>query len=134
MKKQKGFTLIEVIIALAIVSISVVALMKSISNTSQSVQYFVDKTLSNIVLGNLVVETRILEPEKTGYKDDKYQLAGRDWVYRIHTTTQDLPMLETIQTKSEIFIYQDTASQQQKKHINHASLMFFKNNVTASEK
>lgn len=134
MKKQKGFTLIEVIIALAIVSVSIVALMKSVSNTSQNVQYLIDKTLSNIVMNNLVVETRILGEPKPGYKEDKYQLAGRDWPYRIRTTNKSIPMLETIRTTSDIFVYQNVESRQNKEHINKASLSFFKNNVNNENK
>jgi general secretion pathway protein I len=129
--KQKGFTLIEVMIALVIVVVSVVALMKSTSQTAGNTQYFIDKTLASIVLGNLVVETRILGAPSVGYKDEKYQMAGRDWYYRIQTTSKNILLLETIETTSKIFIYKNLAAQQEKDYIAHATISFFKNNIAS---
>jgi type II secretion system protein I len=125
--KQEGFTLIEVMIALVIAVVSITALMQSTSQTAGNMVYFQNKTLASIVLNNIVVENRILGTPKIGYKDDKYQMAGRDWYYRIHTTVENLKLLQSIRTNSEIFIYKDLKSQQEKKHIDKTTISFFEN-------
>ena len=85
-KKHKGFTLIEVMIALMIASITIVALLKSNSQVANNILYFKNKTLANIVASNLAIETRLSERPAIGIKDDKYKMAGVVWKYRKHTT------------------------------------------------
>ena len=57
-KKQRGFTLLEVLIALAILSISMIASMKSISSHIKNQVYMKDRTFAHWVAMNSVAELR----------------------------------------------------------------------------
>jgi general secretion pathway protein I len=57
--RQRGFTLLEVLIALAIVAMSVGALLGTITSSASNVIYLKDKTLAEWVALNRLTEVRI---------------------------------------------------------------------------
>lgn len=129
MRNNKGFTLIEVLIALAIASVAIIALMKTSSQTSDNIHYFKIKTLANIVSSNLAIEIRLSERPKAGYKDKEYKMAGITWQYRAHTTYSFPGISKTHisvyvnksdkgnkMASSEIFVYLDNKKIKSKKN------------------
>jgi general secretion pathway protein I len=76
----RGFTLIEVLIALAIVAMSVGALLGTLTSAASNISYLRDKTLAEWVALNRLTEIRIaqLMPDKgkrTGYSE----MGGKRW-------------------------------------------------------
>ena len=57
--RQRGFTLLEVLIALAIVAMSVGALLGTITSSASNIIYLKDKTLAEWVALNRLTEVRI---------------------------------------------------------------------------
>lgn len=90
MNKNQGFTLIEILIALMIVSISLVAVIKAQSTTAQTLIHLKTKTLANLVISNLSVESRLGKKAKLGYDSGEYPMANNTWYWQTHTVKKKL--------------------------------------------
>jgi general secretion pathway protein I len=91
MRSARGFTLLEVMIALAIVALSVGALLGSVSSSASNVIYLHDKTMAEWVALNRLTQIRtwkIMPPEgkRTGYSD----MGGVRWQWEQEVT--ELPV------------------------------------------
>jgi len=80
--KQRGFTLLEVLIALAIVALSVGALLGTVTSSASNVSYLKDKTLAEWVALNRLTEIRTakLMPD-TGKRTGNAEMGGMRWQY-----------------------------------------------------
>ncbi|MGC4111378.1 MAG: type II secretion system minor pseudopilin GspI [Nocardioides sp.] len=78
--KSRGFTLLEVLIALAIVALAVGALLGSVTSSASNVIYLKDKTLAEWVALNRLTEVRIAQqmPDK-GKRTGNAEMAGQKW-------------------------------------------------------
>jgi len=75
-----GFTLVEVLIALAVVAIALLALTRAASVQVMSFDGLRERTLAGWVGANVLTETRLATPfPPTGKTDGRMQLAQRDW-------------------------------------------------------
>ncbi|MFT5335623.1 MAG: general secretion pathway protein I, partial [Halioglobus sp.] len=57
---SKGFTLIEVMVALAVVAVALPALMLTLNQQIDGTAYIRDKSLANIVAANKLEEIRLI--------------------------------------------------------------------------
>src|SRR5262245_63646305 len=89
--KSRGFTLLEVLIALAIVALSVGALLGTITSSASNVSYLKDKTLAEWVALNRLTEIRIAQqmPDK-GRRVGNTDMAGMHWQWEEEVT--ELPV------------------------------------------
>jgi general secretion pathway protein I len=78
--RQRGFTLLEVLIALAIVALSVGALLGTVTSSASSISYLKDKTLAEWVALNRLTEIRIAKvmPDP-GKRTGSAEMAGMRW-------------------------------------------------------
>jgi general secretion pathway protein I len=78
--RQRGFTLLEVLIALAIVALSVGALLGTVTSSASSIAYLKDKTLAEWVALNRLTEIRIAKimPDP-GKRTGSAEMAGMRW-------------------------------------------------------
>jgi general secretion pathway protein I len=78
--RHGGFTLLEVLVALAIVTVGMAALLSALSSSADSATFLRDKTFAEWVALNRIEETRLAlkRPEK-GKTDGTAELAGRKW-------------------------------------------------------
>jgi general secretion pathway protein I len=81
-RHARGFTLVEVLVALMVVAMGLAALMVAVSGTARSSGYLRDKTLAQWIALNRLTEVR-LNVTKFGQNTDKGDLvfAGRTWHY-----------------------------------------------------
>lgn len=83
---QKAFTLLEVLIALAVLSIGMITLVKvSNQNTLQSL-YLKDKTIAQWVAINKVNEIKITGWPNTGRSTGEVEMANLTWSWKLKVT------------------------------------------------
>jgi general secretion pathway protein I len=93
-KAALGFTLIEVMLAMAVFAIAGLALLSAASNNAQNMGYLEDKMFANWVASNQLVSVNLDEawPPKNNAKGE-IKLAGRDWFWHqkvVQTTDKDM--------------------------------------------
>lgn len=91
---SKGFTLIEVMLALAVFSIAGIALLSTASNNARNIGYLESKMFANWVASNQLVAASLDEkwPPKNKLKGE-VELAGRAWFWQqkvSETTDKDM--------------------------------------------
>ena len=92
--KLRGFTLIEVMLAMAVFSIAGLALMGASSNNARNMGHLETKMFATWVASNQLVSASLNEtwPPKNNAKGD-VELAGRTWFWQqkvIKTTNNDM--------------------------------------------
>jgi len=93
-RRHAGFTLIEVLVALAIVVVGMAAVLEALSSSANTVLYLRDKTLAQWVGLNQIATTRLgLQPGQvppTGNTTGDLDYAGRSWHWRQEVTTTQI--------------------------------------------
>ena len=94
---QRGFTLLEVLVAVAIVGIAMGALLSGFARYADQAGYIRQRTLAVWVAHNRMNEL-MLDPAwpATGSKEDEMEMAGVEWRYRILVSNTDDPTLRRI--------------------------------------
>ena len=101
--KRSGFTLIEVMVALAVVAVALPALMVALYQQIDGAAYLRDKSLAHMVAANKLTEIRILAeatrrlPE--GRDSGVEELAEREWHWWLESTKTELPDFYRIEIK-----------------------------------
>lgn len=93
MKHAKGFTLLEVLIALVVVAISLSALIFSISENVRNIAYLEDKATATWVAGNVLAELRlgIIRPPNVSYHFSGTEvMLGKTWYWKVRSKSIDL--------------------------------------------
>ena len=88
--RKNGFTLVEILVALAIIAIALGALIKSSGNHTRSAAYLKQKTLGHYVAVNEMEQLRLAEDwPDTGTERGSSEMAGREWYWtRVIERTQ----------------------------------------------
>jgi general secretion pathway protein I len=78
--RSRGFTLIEVLVALVVVAVSMTAAVLAVSERTRDGAYLRDKTLAHWIAMNLVTERRLqAQAPALGKSSDEIEFAGRRW-------------------------------------------------------
>lgn len=79
---ERGFTLIEILVALAIIAIALAALIKASGSHTASVAYLKQKSIAHWVAMNEITELQIKQswPGK-GEKKKSTEMAGHEWFW-----------------------------------------------------
>jgi len=108
-KLIKGFTLIEVMLAMAVFAIAGIALLSTASNNAQNMGYLEDKMFADWVASNQLVAVSLEKkwPPKNNAKGD-IELAGRQWFWQqkvVKTTDKNMRsiVIEVRLTEDEKF-------------------------------
>ena len=81
--QTRGFTLVEVLVALMVVAMGLAALMVAVSGTARTSGYLRDKTLAQWIAMNRLTEVRLNSNNKFAQNTDaaEVEYAGRTWHY-----------------------------------------------------
>jgi len=84
---QRGFTLIEVLVALAIVAIGMAAVLEALTSSANTAVYLQEKTFAEWVALNRLETVRLSGTVPgTGTSSDKTDYAGRSWEWQQKVT------------------------------------------------
>ncbi|HZO21593.1 MAG TPA: type II secretion system minor pseudopilin GspI [Steroidobacteraceae bacterium] len=99
----RGFTLIEVLVALVIVAVGMAALMGALSSSADTVNYMRDKTFAEWVALNQLANLRLqMQPGQvpaTGNTNGDLDYAGRSWHWRQEVVATQVQGMERIDVK-----------------------------------
>ena len=83
---QKGFSLIEVLIALAVLAFALTALMNTAGSAARNTAHLQEKTFAHWVAMNKMAELRLSGTfPKIGVKEGKSEMVGREWRWEVKT-------------------------------------------------
>ncbi len=90
----RGFTLVEVMVALAVVAVALPALLMSLYQQVDSTAYLRDKSLAQMVAANKLVEMRVLSRARQGILRGRdggvARMAERDWYWWLESTPTEV--------------------------------------------
>jgi general secretion pathway protein I len=94
---DRGFTLIEVLVALAIVVVGMAAVMGALTSSASTAAYLRDRTFAQWVALNQIANLRLSgQKPPTGNSDGDTDFAGRSWHWHQEVVTTELPGVERI--------------------------------------
>jgi general secretion pathway protein I len=100
---HRGFTLIEVLVALVIVAVGMSALMGALSSSAKTVMYMQDKTFAEWVALNQIANDRLQltmgQVPATGNTTGDTDYAGRSWHWRQEVVASQVPGIVRIDVK-----------------------------------
>jgi len=89
--QERGFTLIEVLVALAVVTLGMAALLGTLNSAAGTAGYLQDKTLAEWIALNQVATVRLsAQGPSKGSTDGEVDYAGRKWKWT--QTVDDMPI------------------------------------------
>jgi general secretion pathway protein I len=91
MSRTRGFTLLEVLVALAVIAFALASLIKVTGGGAANAAYLRDKTFAHWVAENRLAQmsTRKNFWPSTGTDDGEMEMAGREWFWT--TRVKDTP-------------------------------------------
>lgn len=97
-KKNKGFTLLEVLVALAVFAVAAIALMRVSESQLQLSARLEDKTFAHWVALNMVSEIQANQDwPDLGEQTGKVSMAGRDWKIIVKTLATPMNRVRRIE-------------------------------------
>ncbi len=95
--RARGFTLIEVLVALAIVAIGMAAVLGALSSSADTVSRLRDKTFAQWFAMNRIATLRLSgQAPPTGKSNGDDDYAGRKWHWAQEVVTTEVPGVERI--------------------------------------
>jgi general secretion pathway protein I len=90
--RARGFTLIEVVVALAIVAIGMAAVLGTLNTSANTISYLRDKTFAQWMALNKIANLRLSgQMTRTGNSDGDTEYAGRKWHWRQEVNGTEIP-------------------------------------------
>ena len=92
MKPQRGFTLIEVLVALVIVALGMSALMETMGSSADTATWMRDRSFAQWIAFNQLTLTRLTgQVPGVGQSDGELDFGGRHWRWRQLVTSLNFP-------------------------------------------
>lgn len=79
---RRGFTLLEVLVALAIFATAAMSVMRSVTQHVNTISYLEEKTFAAMVADNQMAKVH-LNAKSLAEREGREELAGRTWYWRI---------------------------------------------------
>ncbi len=85
--KQPGFTLLEVLVALAVLAIAMAAAIKVTAENIDNIRYLRDRTLAHWVAMNVLTDIQVREEwPNLGKKEGSAMMAEREWFWSLNVS------------------------------------------------
>jgi len=108
-RRPAGFTLLEVLIALAVLAIALTALVRAAGLSANDFNGLRERSLAGWIASNVITETRLTErsPEP-GQREGKLRYGGRDWRWEL--TVQDTPQAGIRRLDARVYLGDERVS------------------------
>lgn len=97
--RRDGFTLVEMLVALAVFGLSAMALLNLAGENTRSAARVESRTLGGVVADNLVVEAVIAPSLSDGVSNGRTNLAGRDWSWTRTVAPTDVADIQRVEVR-----------------------------------
>ena len=98
--RSRGFTLIEVLVALVVVSLGMLGVIQTVSQTASNSSYMRAKTIAHWIAMNRLTETRLLAAApKIDKSSDDVEMAGREWRWTMEVKQTPVETIRRIEIK-----------------------------------
>jgi len=95
--RSRAFTLIEVIVALIVVSLGMLGVIQAVSQTASNSGYLRDKSVAHWVAMNRLTEARLQKTAPAVDKSsDEIEMAGRRWKWTMNVTQTPVETIRRI--------------------------------------
>jgi len=100
MKRSIGFTLIEIMVALAIIAIALGAIIESTTASNRNLQYLRDRSIASWVAANELARVRARrEWNSRSNRQGSVEMAGREWRWKMQIRKTDDPDMRRIEVQ-----------------------------------
>jgi general secretion pathway protein I len=103
MRKNSGFTLIEVMVALMVIAITLPALLGAVYRQTEGSAHLRDKSIAQWVASNKLAESRIQQARRgevfKGTRSGVYTMAERDWFWWLESADTEMDDFYRIEVK-----------------------------------
>lgn len=90
--RARGFTLLEVLVALVLVAIALAALVRTAGSEARNLALLNEGTVAGWVAANVLTETRLRAGlPNPGQSDGRTSMAGRQWRWQLEVQSTALP-------------------------------------------
>lgn len=100
MKASRGFTLMEVLVALGVLAVSMAAVTSAIGAGASNAGYLRDRTFAQWIAMNKVTELQISrEWASPGETKGTYEMANREWRWEVKVSETDEEAVHRVDVK-----------------------------------
>lgn len=97
---MRGFTLLEVLIAVAVLALALIALTRTAANQADTFAQLREHTFAQWLAQNVIAETRLAHPfPDTGRSDGSRRLGGRDWRWELTVQPTEVPTVRRLEVR-----------------------------------
>lgn len=100
MRKSSGFTLIEVLVAMAIIAIALIAITRNLAQATKQMDYIQDRTLAHWVAMDIIAQARIgtiAYPTAGGNTSGNETMFNKSWNWQLSSIATSQPRVLQIQ-------------------------------------
>lgn len=97
---SRGFTLIEVLVALVVVGLGMLAVIQTVSQTANTSFYMREKTIAHWIAMNQLTQVRLLpSPPPVDKSSDEVKMAGREWRWTMEVKQSPVESIRRIEVR-----------------------------------